>query len=217
MTKLETYKIKVLKDTPFDNAGTILGIDQFRFRYNYIHAKSVDDDEIIEYLKKDKSFEKWFEVIEIPTNNFRVGDWVWHEGKKKAFCVVTGNHDSDPKWWKPNYVSFAAANQFTETYKRKATQNEINYYDLVSFCDKRVLIGQSECYYFSNVWKPLIGVYKAIANYITASKNYFEISTLKDSTEIEASWECTLNGLKIGCTKVEHKEVIEIAKHLKLL
>jgi hypothetical protein len=44
---MEKYKIKVLKDTPFNKAGTELSISDFRVNYNYICTNDVSDDDLI--------------------------------------------------------------------------------------------------------------------------------------------------------------------------
>jgi hypothetical protein len=222
-------KIKILKDTPFDLAGTVLNIADFRLKYNYISTRNVTDDELVHYIKDYKSFpalsqtknyciSDWFEVIEIKKNNFKVGDWVWHEKEKKAFTIVhyhlTNNFQKE---WRPNYISLEAANTFVEIYKRLATQEEIKYYDLHSFCDGQVLIGEYKCYYFNNVWKELIGIHKHITKYLEYQKEFSSISTLKQfSSEIENSFNCKPNGLKVGCKEILHEDIISIANILKL-
>lgn len=69
-------KIKVLKDTPFHDAGEIISINEFRNAYSYIMARTVSDFELIRYLRRERMLvlEKpsvpgnhtgcWFEVIE---------------------------------------------------------------------------------------------------------------------------------------------------------
>lgn len=219
------YKIKILNDSPFDFAGDELTISDFRLKYGYICSNDVTDEELIQYLReyqnnpvtrtRQQSVAGWFEVIEVPTNNFRVGDWVWHEGLKKAFCVTV--YPSEGEYWKPNYVSFEAANKFVDIYKRKATQEEIDLYVLSLFCDGRVLIGRTTCYYFNNTWKPLSGVVANVTQYLKSSAEYRNINVLSPEHEIQNFWTCKPNGLKIGCVSVSHDEIIKIAKHLKLI
>lgn len=220
---MKTYKIKILQDTPTDNAYTILSLSEFRNRYCYLINKDNSDEFIINYLTKgylsdhhDIDLSKWFEIIEVNYNNFKVGDWVWHEGEQKAFTVVT-HFSTLEKEWKPNYCSVEAANNYVDTYKRKATQEEIAYYDLHSFCDGKILIGNYKCYYHNNTWKDLIGIHKNITAYLGITKTFSEVSTLKQySSDIEATWQCKPNGLKVGCFEVKHDEVINIAKRLNL-
>lgn len=219
------YKVKILNDTPFDFAGDELTISDFRLKYGYICSNDVTDEELIQYLREyqnnpvtrtcQQSVAGWFEVIEIPTNNLRVGDWVWHEGLKKAFCVTV--YSSESKYWRPNYVSFEAANKFVDTYKRKATQKEIDLFNLSLFCDDRVLIGRAACYYYDGAWKQLTGVKDNVLNYINSINGYRDMSTLNSDNEIQNFWTCTPNGLKIGCMSISHDEVIKIAKYLKLI
>ncbi len=70
------YKIKILKDTPFNLAGDILSVKDFRLIYNYICTSSVKDEELIDYIKTYKSYpqlkqttkyciSEWFEVVQI--------------------------------------------------------------------------------------------------------------------------------------------------------
>lgn len=220
---MKTYSIKVLQDTPFDKAYTILSIDEFRARYNHLVNKHNSDDFLINYLTKgyksdryDIDLSKWFEIIEKKLNNFKAGDWIWHKGEKRAYTVVTWR--GLDKSWRPNYCSVEAANSCTETYKRKATQEEIDFYDLTAVCDNNVLIGHYKCYYFNNVWKDLIGVYKNISAYLGIIKQFHDVSTLKQSSsDLENTWNCTPNGLKVGCYKLDHDDVIFIAKKLNLL
>lgn len=87
--------IKILKDTPFDVAGTELSIVNFRAKYGWICTSTTTNEELIKYLKEEwklqqvqpyqKQIGDWFQVLE---NNFKVGDWVWHESLKRAFTVV---------------------------------------------------------------------------------------------------------------------------------
>jgi hypothetical protein len=68
-------KIKILKDTPFNLTGDILGIKEFRLKYNYICTSDVSDLDLIAYIKDYKSYPQlrqttkycisdWFQVIE---------------------------------------------------------------------------------------------------------------------------------------------------------
>ena len=49
-------KIKILKDTPFNLAGDILGIKEFRLKYNYICTNDVSDKDLIHYIKDYASY-----------------------------------------------------------------------------------------------------------------------------------------------------------------
>jgi hypothetical protein len=223
---MNKYNIKILENTPIHSKYTIISIEDFRKFYPTIINEHNSNEFLINYLKQgykndnlDIDYSKWFEVIEIKRNNFKVGDWVWHEGEKQAFTIVHWTvNNSFQKEWKPNYISLEAANNSTETYKRLATQEEIKYYNLHSFCDGHVLIGEYKCYYFNNVWKDLIGIHKNITKYLEYQKEFFSVSTLKQfSSEIENSFDCKPNGLKVGCKEVLHEEIIQIAKILKLM
>lgn len=68
-------KIKILKDTPFNLAGDILGIKEFRLKYNYICTNDVSDKDLIHYIKDYASYpglkqtpkfniSEWFQVVE---------------------------------------------------------------------------------------------------------------------------------------------------------
>jgi hypothetical protein len=220
---MKNYNIKILKDTPFDIANTILSPEAFRVKYSYLINTHNSDKFLAEYLNGgylkdclDINLSEWFEVLEIK-DTFKVGDWVWHEGEKKAFTVVIYKNDYQ-KEWKPNYASLEAVNQCPEIWKRLATKEEIQYYDLHSFCNRQILIGNYKCYYFNNVWKDLIGIHKNITKYLQYQKELFGVSTLKQfSSDIESTWDCKPNGLKVGCKEISHEEIIEIAKILKLM
>jgi len=219
------HNIKILENTPIHSKNTIISIEDFRKYYPSIVNEYNSDEFLINYLKQgykndslDIDYSKWFEVIEIKENNFKIGDWVWHEKEKKAFIIVNWTVDNSfQKEWKPNYISLDAANNCIETYKRLATKEEIEYYDLYSFCDGSVLIGQYKCYYFNNVWKELIRVHRNITKYLQFQEEFFKVFTLKQfSSEIENSFDCKPNGLKVGCKEISHDDVIKIGKILKL-
>jgi hypothetical protein len=217
------YNIKILKDTPFDKAYTILSPEAFRIKYSYLINTHNSDKFLADYLNGkykedhlDIELSDWFEVIETPMNNFKVGDWVWHEGEKKAYTTVVYKNDYQ-KEWRPNYASIEAVNNNPNTWKRLATKDEITYYDLHSFCEGQILIGQYKCYYFVNVWKDLICIHKNITKYLEYQKEFHGVSVLKQfSSDIESTWDCKPNGLKVGCKEIKHDDIIQIAKILKL-
>jgi len=62
------YKIKILKDTPFDKKDTFLSLSDFRFKYSYICTNNVPDNELIKFLKNEyvHTFDYYFQVIEEP-------------------------------------------------------------------------------------------------------------------------------------------------------
>lgn len=208
---MENKKIKVLKDTPFDKKDTLLTLEEWRERYSYIVHKQNSDEFLINYLQRgykndffSSLIEGYFEVIE---NEFKVGDWVWNEKFKIAYFVVKNSY----KGWFPNECTLAAVNENPNIYKRKATEKEIEYYHLESFCNKKVLVGQSGCYYLAAFWKELKGVKYNIEKYLQISKELGEICT------DELSWKCNINGLKVGCIEISHADVLKIAKILKLI
>ncbi len=221
--KMFQYNIKILVDTPFDRKYSILSIEEFRKKYEYLINKDNSDEFVINYLTKgykndyhDIDLSQFFEVVEKPINNFKVGDWVWHEGEKKAYTTVVYKNDYQ-KEWRPNYASIEAVNNNPNTWKRLATKDEITYYDLHSFCDGQILIGQYKCYYFVNVWKDLICIHKNITKYLEYQKKFHGVSVLKQfSSDIESTWDCKPNGLKVGCKEIKHDDIIQIAKILKL-
>ena len=64
-------KIKILKDTPFNTANSVLSVKDFRLVYGYICSKDVTDDELFAYIEGWKTspvvpnnFGNWFEVVE---------------------------------------------------------------------------------------------------------------------------------------------------------
>lgn len=218
------YNIKILENTPIHSKYTVISLEEFRNCYPTIVNKHNTDNFLINYIKEgykndnlDIDYSKWFEVLEINRNNFKVGDWVWHETGKRAFMIVHWTVDNSyQKEWRPNYVSLEAANTNVNTYKRLATKEEIEYYNLHSFCDREVLIGQHKCYYFNNVWKELTSIHTNIAKYLQIQKDFFKVSVLKQFY-IENSFNCNLNGLKVGCKEISHDDVLKIARILKLM
>lgn len=66
---MNKYNIKVLQDTPFDKKSTILPLVDFKLKYNYIITEPITDEEFIQYLRDDKAFENWFEVIDVNDSN----------------------------------------------------------------------------------------------------------------------------------------------------
>jgi hypothetical protein len=215
------YTIKVLKDTPFDKANTILSLKEFRERYTYIFNKDNSDQFVIDYLNiKNKSIpdliylREFFELKTKDINDFKVGDWVWNEKMEEACTVViSGNINKE---WRPNYATIDAVNRYTNAYKRLATPEEIQKYDLHSFCDGEVLIGQHKCYYFNTVWKELIGVKENILHYVDSFKISTDWIKVMYNNSEESKWLCTLNGLKVGCKEISHQEIIQISNILKI-
>lgn len=211
---MKMQKIKISRDTPFNLAGEEVSILEFRQKYGYICSQYLSDEKLINYLENDRSY--WFEVIR-PKNNFRIGDWVWHEGLKKAFCVMPFDSGIN---FRPNYVTLEAANDYEETYKRKATPEEIKNNNFYLTCNGSVLIGKNESFYFNNIWKPLIGVISVISSYICANKEYFANADIRqkayDSEDSERKWDCKLAGVKVGCTLILHEEIVNIAQFLNL-
>lgn len=74
--KIENIRIKILKDTPFNLAGEVLKLADFRQIYNYICTNSTSNEELVKYIKDWKSYpalkqttkyciNEWFEVIEL--------------------------------------------------------------------------------------------------------------------------------------------------------
>jgi hypothetical protein len=214
------YNIKILKDTPFDKKYTVLSLEAFRLKYNYLINTHNSDIFLINYLKYeylkdnlDINLADWFEVIEIQ-NKFKIGDWVWNETIKQALLVVRDNKSIELK---PNYCTLDAVNNNPKIYKRLATNEESEYYDLISFCNGDVLISPYKCYYFHIIWRDLIGVEKNITKYLQIQKEFNDISTFRQySSDIDQTWSCIPNGLKIGCKEIKHSEIMQIAKILKL-
>lgn len=215
------YNIKILKDTPFDKAYTVLSLEEFRNRYSYLINTHSSDEFLVEYIKGrykrdhlDIKLSDWFEVAEL-RDTFKLGDWAWHEDLKRAFQVTP---HSTTKYFFPNHCSFEAVNLYTKTYIRKASPSEIVYDSLTEFCHGKVLIGQYKCYYFNDVWRELIGIHKHITKYAQSIKEYTEISALiQGCSDIDASWSCNPNGLKVGCMEISHEDVLRMGRILKLI
>jgi len=222
---MKQYKIKILKETPLDAEGNILTLDEWKTRYKYRFTSRISDVELIDWLKLERKTQldapsksnvvgKWFEVIE-EKPKFIIGDWVWHEGLKRAFVAMP---HTIGKEFRPNYITIEAANSYTDVYKRLATAEEIKEYDLVAFHDSSILIGKYKSYYWNYIWHEIIGIEHNINKYIKRNEAFCKISQLcNGTTNIEQSWDCTLNGLKVGCEVISHDEVIYIAKILNLI
>lgn len=221
------YKVKILKDTPFDEEGSCIDLKEFRNKYSYLFINDTSDSELIQYLKDERKLQieahfrnqigDWFEPIEIDVNDFKIGDWIWHEKLNVAFCVNHYNA-ADPSW-RPNYCSLEAANSYTNIYKRKATKEEIEKADLKSFINGKVLIGRTVSYYHHNVWKELKNVEKVVKSYIHKTNfegKFNDINVTYDGRG-EFEWGVKFNGLKVGCREISHEDVIAIAKWLKII
>lgn len=63
-------KIKILKDTPWNLAGDIMGIKEFRLKYDYICTKDTSDLDLIHYIKDYKSYPALNQ-----TTKYRISDW----------------------------------------------------------------------------------------------------------------------------------------------
>lgn len=206
-------EVKILRDTPMHNADSVISINEFLVIYGSLFD-SVTDEAINNYATGPSYKLLWFKVIEEP--RFKVGDWIWHEKLRKAFNVIDWNIDTIMK---PNECTISAANTYPDVYKRHANSDEIKYYTLHLFCDDTVLIGQSECYYFNHIWKPIINVYWIVNSYIQALKTLRNIEVLDSKNEIENGYgfQTKLHGLKVGCQVIYHDDVMKIAKILKLI
>lgn len=209
--------IKVLKDTPFDKAGTKLSASDFRLRYSYLVNPYNSDDFLVNYLTKgyksdshDVDLSQWFEVVQ---NQFQLNDWVWHQGLKRAFMVTTlGFTDM----W-PNHISLQAATSNPLMYNRFATESEIDLYSLVAICNGEVLIGRYRCYKKSHVWIELNGIESVVEDYVRRVNKFPRISEQDAARHFENSYAVTLNGLKVGCKEISHREVELAAKRLGLI
>lgn len=204
-------KIKILRDTPMHNADSVISFEEFRYNYGRLF-ESINDETVNNYGTGTNNKLLWFKVIDEP--QFKIGDWIWHETLQKAFNVIDWNIDTIIK---PNECTISAANTYPDVYKRHANSDEIKYYTLHLFCDDTVLIGQSECYYFDHIWKPIIKVEWNVNKYIQTLKEFRIIEVLNSKNDVEKSYQTRLNGLKVGCKHISHEEVIQIAKILKLI
>lgn len=213
------YKIKILKDTPWDKAGTELSIGAFRLKYGYICTRDVSDEDLIHYMKDFKSHpilsqtqgvcvSEWFELIEECT--FNVGDFVWHEVMKEALAIMP--HSSDPKKFRPNYCTLDAVKENPDSYKRLATPEEVKEWNLHSFADGTVLIGRKKSYVLIHVWVEIEIPYNVINDYMVLvnSDCMLDVKVVKDKT----TYPINFNGLKIGCKEFSHGEVARAARIL---
>ena len=221
------YKIKILKDTPFDVAGTELSISEFRLKYNYICTRAIDDIELINYLHSYTSHPQlkqtikftindWFKVI-ILTPQFESGDWVWHEKLHVAMEVTmycTG--------MLPNQVTKDAANTYEDTYKRQATQQEIDQYRLVPYHNGLYLVNSFAVYVYSNIWKEITN-FKIILNKYFRQNNF---SNLKlelifpypacEKNRTISKFNVVSGGLTIDNVYLSHADLVAINKQLNL-
>lgn len=66
-------RIKILKDTPFDRAETVLSMNEFRLKYGYLCTEQVTNKELFDHIKywNDNPIEivntinEWFEAVEL--------------------------------------------------------------------------------------------------------------------------------------------------------
>ena len=214
-----TYKVKILKETPFDKVGMILTIKELRLKYAYLFHKSSTDDMIVTYLKVERQsyledlsdgnhIGKFFSLIE---DTYKVGDWVWHSELYKALLVV--EHTGDKSFY-PMHVTLNDSNQFS-CYTRLATDEEIlffSYFTVGTHDD--VLFSKAGSYYYDHIWKPLQGVSYLIKSYMSLFQLFL---TNTDSIKCnEVKYQHGLNGFKIGCKTFSHGEVAIIAKKLDI-
>jgi len=215
---MERYIIKLLRDTPLHYKGEVLTISEFRRSYYKLAAKDKSDDYLVQEFKNNATYlTKWFELIDLSVNKFKEGNWVWHKKLKKALLVVTQCYGKE---WKPNNVSLDAVNSYTDIYIRKATQQEIDEWDLCSFCNDTILIGQRESYYFNDIWREIKGVSDICRSYIsyTTLMNSYNLRHIDDNkNSIYSDLDVIPNGLKIGCKIISHQDIMDIAKYLKLV
>lgn len=205
------FNIKIKKDTPFDKIGTILSLETFKLKYNYLINTDNSDIFLAKYLKEDNlefKVTEWFEILE--SNDFKVGDWIFHNKNKKALKII--NYESSPIW-KPNNVTIGAVNQYTKTYTRLATSDEINDNTLWPFLDEKLLIGKENCYYFNYIWHKLENVTFNIRTYLNNFKaNQFLEVAIGNNQE----YLCNFSGLKIGSQVLTDTEIRFIAKILNI-
>lgn len=220
------YKVKILKDTPFDREGESITLKEFRNRYGYVFTDDTSDSELVEFLKTERKLQlespfhhqigDWFEVIELSSKKFSMGDWVWHEQLKSAFCVMP--YIPNDQQWRPNHVSFDAANNNVDIYKRKATQAEINDADLMSYLDGAVLIGRTRAYYHDNVYKEINGIQRTISLYIQKTNHLPAFKPFDFPSDDRLNgWSIQFLGLKVGCKEIPHEDIIKMAKFLRII
>lgn len=57
------YKVKILKDTPFNKAEDILNMTTFRLFYGYICPRDAADAHLVTYLQNHITYAEWFQLI----------------------------------------------------------------------------------------------------------------------------------------------------------
>ena len=224
-------KIKILKETPFHKEGTELSLSDFIMYYPVMVKQSNYDEKILtDYLKNERELcinypaekashpliGKFFEVIEYP--QWAINEWVWHE--KLSLAMRVSDKRPDKMW--PNEITSAAANEYTDTYKRKATEKEIddNILVLVAlyFGDNddtinSLLVGRNVCYYYhNNIWKGVTGVREVVEHYFKYLNMTFPTVSIHSPIEKEEplKYSCSYEGLTVGCQHLSHETLLKI-------
>jgi len=211
---MDNVKIKILKDTPFNKAGDEIPISEFRLRYSYICTSNVTDKELSNYLYNPPiKLKPWF--LTIIKETFELGDWVWHEDLQQAFKVV--RFSTYNKTFHPNHATIEGVNSNPNTYKRKATEDEINYYRLHEFCGGDILISKYKPYYFSHIWKELEDFRSNIQMYLKTNLLPIKLKDGFNNNDFGSfQYPCKLNGILVGCMHIPHDEIIRISKILNV-
>lgn len=203
-------KIKVLKETPFNKQGAIISIKEFKDKYNYVFSSEENDildDEIITYLNKEREcvlkspettasyplIGTFFEVIDVE-EPFKVGEWVWHEKLKEAFQII--KYEGQCLW--PNHATLGAVTQYTDTWKRRATEQEyINSVLHYFYIDSHpVLVGKNKVYVKVNTWKEVIHAKQIIFNYVNKEH---KLGLVRIGDRVFEAYD---SGITIGCVTI---------------
>lgn len=195
-------QIKVLQNTPVSYAGELLTVTEFREKYT-MYNKDNSDFFVIDALSKGE-YAIWFQVIE---DKFKVGDWVWSEKLNEALQII-----ADPGLradrMKPNECTIGAVRDNPQIYLRLAKPLEIDDYTPRMFGDN-LLVNRKKVYHFDIVWNEIIGVSYNLNKYFSLTNDLGTVSKIVINETIE--WKVKPNGLKIGCTSIEHADLIKIA------
>jgi hypothetical protein len=205
-------KIKVLKDTPFNMKDDVISVKEYREKYKYsIVDVVVPDEEILEYIQHERDVVRnnpvtiskkpfmgeFFEVVEIQ-DHFKAGDWVWNKKTQEAHLLIKYEGLEQDMW--PNHATIEAANQYTDIWKRKATEEEIKEAVLHYFPIDRypVLVGRNRVFVKDNVWKEVKNAKRLLA--LIKRKGFY--LTAENVKVGERTFEPFIAGIKLGCVTI---------------
>ena len=127
-------KIKIKKETPFDKAGTVMSIKDFRLKYSYICVSKATDKELFDYINLftlkpvENSIGDWFEAVHpynpVTTLTEAVIDGILYMKQLDGFYhkFIMGN-DINPE----NSIGCISINDFENKVKNSKYSKPILY------------------------------------------------------------------------------------------